>query len=46
LIPHDSKWRYTNMNSSAPTVKGLIKIHKPGHPIRLVVNWRMPQPTN
>jgi hypothetical protein len=40
LIPHDSKWRYTNMNPSAPTIKGLIKIHKPGHPIRPVVNWR------
>ena len=40
LIPHDSKWKYTNMNPSAPTIKGLIKIHKPGHPVRPIVNWR------
>jgi hypothetical protein len=40
LIPRDSKWKYTNMNPSAPTIKGLIKIHKPGQPIRPVVNWR------
>jgi hypothetical protein len=28
-----------NMNPSAPTIKGLIKVHKPEHPIRPVVNW-------
>ena len=28
------------MNPSVPTIKGLIKIHKPKHPIRPVVNWR------
>jgi hypothetical protein len=28
------------MNPSAPTIKGLIKTHKRGHPIRPVVNWR------
>jgi hypothetical protein len=28
------------MNLSAPTIKGLIKIQKPGHPIRPIVNWR------
>jgi hypothetical protein len=28
------------MNPSAPTIKGLIKIHKPNHPNRPVVNWR------
>jgi hypothetical protein len=40
LIPHDTKWRYTNMNPSGPTIKGLIKIHKPEQPIRPIVNWR------
>jgi hypothetical protein len=39
-IPHDSKWKYINMNPSAPTIKGLIKLHKPVQPIRPVVNWR------
>ena len=28
------------MKPSALTIKGLIKIHKPEHPIRPVVNWR------
>jgi hypothetical protein len=29
LTPHDTKWKYINMNPSAPTIKGLIKLHKP-----------------
>jgi hypothetical protein len=40
LIPRDSKWRYVNLNPSAPTIKGLIKLHKPDQPIRPIVNWR------
>jgi len=28
------------MNPLAPTIKGLIKLHKPDHPIRPIVNWR------
>jgi len=28
------------MNPSAPSIKGLIKLHKPEHPIRPVVKWR------
>ena len=28
------------MNPTAPTIKGLIKVHIPEHPIRSVVNWR------
>jgi len=28
------------MNPSAPTIKGLIKLHKPDQPIRPVVNWK------
>jgi len=40
LIPRDSKWRYVNLNPSVPTIKGLIKLHKPDQPIRPIVNWR------
>jgi hypothetical protein len=40
LIPKEQRWKYTNMNPSAPSIKGLIKLHKPDQPIRLVVNWR------
>jgi len=28
------------MNPSAPSLKGLIKLHKPEQPIRPVVNWQ------
>jgi len=40
LIPPNSKWKFINLNPSAPTIKGLIKLHKPDQPIRPVVNWR------
>ena len=40
LIPKDCRWKYTNMNPSATSIKGLIKVHKPAQPIRPVVNWR------
>jgi hypothetical protein len=39
LILRDSKWRYVNLNPSAPIIKGLIKLHKPDQPIHSVVNW-------
>jgi len=40
LIAKVHKWKYTNMNPTAITNKGLIKLHKPDKPIRPVVNWR------
>jgi hypothetical protein len=39
LIHKDSLWRYTIMNPSAPSIKGLIKIYKQDQPIRPAVNW-------
>jgi len=38
LIPQDSKWKFVIVNPSAPTIKGLIELHKPDQPIRHVVN--------
>ena len=43
LIPKDSRWKYKNMNPSAPSIKGLIKIHKPDQPICPVIKWRNAQ---
>jgi len=40
LIPKESRWKYLNMNPSAPSIKRLTKIHKPDWSIRPVVNWR------
>jgi hypothetical protein len=39
-IPKDKKWKYTNLNPSAPVIRGLPKIHKVNLPIRPVVNWK------
>ena len=33
LIPKDCRWKYINMNPSAPSIKGLIEVHKPDQPI-------------
>jgi len=33
LIPKDCRWKYINMNPSAPSIKGQIKIHKLDQPI-------------
>jgi hypothetical protein len=46
LMPQDSKWKYLNLNPSAPIIKGLTTIHIPTQPIRPIVNWRNPQYTN
>ena len=40
VINPDSRWKYTNLNPSAPTIRGLVKIHKRDQPIRPIVNWR------
>jgi len=39
LMPQDTKWKYKNTNPSTPTIKGLIRIHKPERPIT-PVNWK------
>jgi hypothetical protein len=40
LINTYTRWKYMNLNPSAPTIKGLIKLHKPDQPVRPVVNWQ------
>jgi len=40
LITQEIKWKYVNMNPTAPPIKGLIKMHKPEQPNQLVVNWQ------
>ena len=39
LINSNAKWKYINLNPSAPTIRSLVKLHKPDLPIRPVVNW-------
>jgi hypothetical protein len=40
LIMKEEKWKYVNLSPSAPSIRGLIKIHKPNSPIRPIVNWK------
>jgi hypothetical protein len=40
LIPSNVTWKYTTLNPSAPTRKGLKITHKPYQPICPVLNWR------
>jgi len=36
----EEKWKYLNLNPSAPTIRGLMKIYKIDPPIRPVFNWK------
>ena len=40
LIPRDSRWKYINLNPSAPSIKGLFKLHIPDQLNRPVRNWK------
>jgi len=40
LITRGNRWKYINLNPSASSIKGLMKLHKPEYPIRQVTNWR------
>ena len=41
LIHKNGGWKHVNLNRTAPTVRGLVKIHKEGAPIRPIINWRL-----
>ena len=40
VVDKEERWKYINMNPAAPTIRGMIKIHKADAPIRTVINWR------
>jgi hypothetical protein len=40
VVHKEERWKYINMNLAAPTIRGMIKIHKADAPIRPVINWR------
>jgi hypothetical protein len=40
IIKQEEKPRLINMNPRAPHLYGTIKVHKPGQPIRPIVNWK------
>jgi len=40
IMRKDERWKYINLNSTAPTHKGLIKIHIEYSLVRPTVNWK------
>jgi hypothetical protein len=36
----DDRWRYINLNPTAPTIRGLIKTLNEDAPIRSIINWK------
>jgi hypothetical protein len=40
IIHKNEIWKYLNLNSTAPSLRGLVKLHKENTPIRLLVNWK------
>jgi len=40
LSIRDEKWKYVNLNPSAPTMRGLLEVHKINSSLRPVINWQ------
>ena len=40
IIQKNEKWKLVNLNPTALTMRGLIKVNKDGTPIGPVINWR------
>jgi hypothetical protein len=40
IIPKERKWKYTNMNPTAPNRHATINLHKQNKPIRPIINWK------
>jgi len=38
IIHKSDRWKYVNLNPTAPTIRGLLKVNKEGAPIRPIVN--------
>jgi hypothetical protein len=40
IIQKDEKWKYINLSTTTPTIRGLIKIHNEDSPVRPIINWK------
>ena len=40
IIHKCDRWKYVNLNPTARTIRGLVKVHKEGAPIGPIVNWK------
>jgi len=43
IIHKSDRWKYVNLNPTAPTTRGFVKVHKEGAPVRQIVNWKNAQ---
>jgi hypothetical protein len=39
IIQKEHRWKYTNMNPTAPILHATIKLHTHNTPIRPIINW-------
>ena len=40
VIQKSERWKYVNLNPTAPTMRGIVKLHIEDTPIRPIINWR------
>jgi hypothetical protein len=40
IIHKSDRWKYVKLNPTAPTIGGLVKVHKEGAPVRSIINWK------
>jgi hypothetical protein len=40
IIKKEHRWKYTNMNLTAPNLHATIKVNKQNTPIRPIINWK------
>jgi hypothetical protein len=39
-IQKEKVWKYTNTNTTAPSLHATIKLHKPNTPFGPIINWK------
>jgi hypothetical protein len=40
IIHQSDRWKYVNLKPTAPTIRGPVKFHKEGAPIRPIIRWK------
>jgi hypothetical protein len=42
IIQKEDRWKYMNMNPTAPNLHATVKLHNQNAPIRPIINWKNP----
>lgn len=40
IIEKEGRWKFINLNPTAPNIRGLVKINKEGALVRPIINWK------